>query len=41
MHSHQWNLEWPALKKAFKVLSHQENAKQNDPEIPSHTNQNG
>ena len=30
-----------ALKEMFKVLSHQGNANQNDPEIPSYTNQNG
>ena len=29
------------LKEMFKVLSHQGNANQNDPEIPPHTNQNG
>ena len=30
-----------ALKEMFKVLSHQGNANQNDPEIPSYTHQNG
>jgi hypothetical protein len=30
-----------ALKEMFKVLSGQENANQNDPEIPPFTNQNG
>ena len=30
-----------ALKEMFKVLSHQGNANQNDPEIPPYTNQNG
>ena len=30
-----------ALKEMFKVLSHQGNANQNDPEIPPCTNQNG
>jgi hypothetical protein len=34
-------LETPPPKKKFKVLSHQGNANQNDPEIPSYTNQNG
>ena len=29
------------LKEIFKVLSHQGNANQNDPEIPPYTNQNG
>ena len=30
-----------ALKEMFKVLSHQGNANQNDPEIPPHISQNG
>ena len=30
-----------ALKEMFKVLSHQRNANQNDPETLPHTNQNG
>ena len=30
-----------ALKEMFKVLSHQGNANQNNPEIPFHTSQNG
>ena len=30
-----------ALKEMFKVLSHQRNANQNDPEIPHSTSQNG
>jgi hypothetical protein len=29
-----------ALKEMFKALSNQENANQNDPEIPPYTNQN-
>ena len=29
------------LKKMFSILNHQENANQNNPEIPSHTSQNG
>jgi len=28
-------------KEMFNILSHQGNSYQNDPEIPSHTNQNG
>jgi hypothetical protein len=32
---------WKALKEMFKVFSHQENANQNDPEIPPYNNQNG
>ena len=31
---------WEAIKEMFKVLSHQENANKNNPEIPSHTYQN-
>jgi hypothetical protein len=30
-----------APKEMFNILSHQENANQNDPEIPPHTSQNG
>jgi hypothetical protein len=30
-----------ALKESFKALSHQENANQNDSEIPPYTHQNG
>jgi hypothetical protein len=29
------------LKKMFSILNHQGNANQNNPEIPSHTSQNG
>ena len=29
------------LKKMFNILNHQRNANQNNPEIPSHTSQNG
>jgi hypothetical protein len=29
------------LKKMFSILNHQGNASQNNPEIPSHTSQNG
>jgi hypothetical protein len=29
------------LKKMFKILTHQGNANQNNPEIPPHTSQNG
>ena len=29
------------LKKMFNILNHQGNANQNNPEIPSHTSQNG
>jgi hypothetical protein len=29
------------LKKMFDILNHQRNANQNNPEIPSHTSQNG
>ena len=29
------------LKKMFNILNHQGNAKQNNPEIPPHTSQNG
>jgi hypothetical protein len=43
------NREFPAeksqmdknLKEMFNILSHQENANQNNPEIPPYTNQNG
>jgi hypothetical protein len=30
-----------APKDMFKILNHQGNANQNNPEIPPHTNQNG
>jgi hypothetical protein len=30
-----------APKEMFNILSHQENANQNNPAIPSHTRQNG
>jgi hypothetical protein len=30
-----------APEKMFNILNHQENANQNNPEIPSHTSQNG
>jgi hypothetical protein len=29
------------LKKRFSILNHQGNVNQNNPEIPSHTSQNG
>jgi len=29
------------LKKMFNILNHQENANQNNPEIPLHSSQNG
>jgi hypothetical protein len=32
---------WEALKAMFNILNHQGNAKQNNPEIPLHTRQNG
>jgi hypothetical protein len=37
------NTKWPrsTLKKMFNILSHQGNANQNNPEIPSHPSQNG
>ena len=37
------NTKWlrSTLKKMFNILNHQENANQNNPEIPPHTRQNG
>jgi hypothetical protein len=32
---------WEAPKEILNILSHQENANQDNPEIPSHTSQNG
>jgi hypothetical protein len=32
---------WEVLKEMFSILSHQGNANQNDPEIPTYSNQNG
>jgi hypothetical protein len=32
---------WEALEKRFNILSHKGNASQNNPEIPTHTSQNG
>jgi hypothetical protein len=32
---------WEAPKEMFNILSHEENANQNNPEIPPHTSQNG
>ena len=32
---------WETPEKMFNILSHQRNANQNNPEIPSHTSQNG
>jgi hypothetical protein len=32
---------WEARKEMFNILSHKENANQNNPEIPFHTSQDG
>ena len=41
MNSYYLKIEHIYLDHKFNILNHQENANQNNPEIPPHTSQNG